>query len=185
MSAYSIPTLFVRHCPPRLQEEMVQESVQVLATTRTNVIAAHDAMNAFLVRCDILGDASFDLDADICIFLFSILSYFTRILDMCVRVLLTLNVSTTLSLGLSHESLPGRECGACRPGWHRRARHRAAALAQRRTAPRRLMNPISSPKRTQTTASIYGIGCFRFVHIYTPYLSLSRAPLRFTGIREF
>jgi hypothetical protein len=32
------------------QEEMVQESVQVLATTRTNVIAAHDAMNAFLVR---------------------------------------------------------------------------------------------------------------------------------------
>ncbi len=31
----------------------MQESVQVLATTRTNVIAAHDAMNAFLVRCDI------------------------------------------------------------------------------------------------------------------------------------
>ena len=29
----------------------MQESVQVLATTRTNVIAAHDAMNAFLVRC--------------------------------------------------------------------------------------------------------------------------------------
>ena len=33
----------------------MQESVQVLATTRTNVIAAHDAMNAFLVRCDILA----------------------------------------------------------------------------------------------------------------------------------